>query len=91
MPDELKPCPFCGSDNVRVIGVMRPMGECLSCGAHGTWTIEDHARAVEAWNTRPAEDSLTAQVDRLRRVIVDLTKKHDWENYLMSDLSLIHI
>lgn len=52
MNEELKPCPFCGSDDVVVYsdhGAWR--GACLDCDSEGRPTGE-HERAVEAWNSR---------------------------------------
>lgn len=54
---ELKPCPFCGSENVRVaenrmdylfIGYSV---HCNRCGAETSYT-KDKDKAIEAWNKR---------------------------------------
>ena len=45
MTDELKPCPFCGSDDVyRIIG--SEVMHCRHCGASGPWKIG------YVWNSR---------------------------------------
>ena len=52
---ELKPCPFCGSMNIR-----KPIGEdgwmCKTCGSKG----------FVDWNTRPIEDALEARIAELK-------------------------
>jgi Lar family restriction alleviation protein len=45
-------CPFCLSQDTRVIGVTVRWVECNECGAHGP-EGELKADAVDAWNTRP--------------------------------------
>ena len=64
--DELKPCPFCGSPNVRII-------EVTDCGYFGTCDgcdvvadpVELQTIAIENWNTRPAEQKLKSDIMRL--------------------------
>lgn len=50
---ELKPCPFCGSDSLRVAWVNRDMCRvhCYGCGADGA-TCFNEQTCVEWWNTR---------------------------------------
>jgi IS5 family transposase len=50
MNDELKPCPFCGSSDVKEY--TDKSIHCRQCGAES---------GVD-WNTRPLEDSLRAQL-----------------------------
>lgn len=61
MTDELKPCPFCGST-----AICMPKGEtgylCRTCGTEG----------FGDWNTRPIEDKLTAEVERLQGILGDI-------------------
>lgn len=62
MANELKPCPFCGSDKVRLQYIRDGQTTlCQSCGANGPSKFlgKDGPRgvidqAVTAWNTRPA-------------------------------------
>jgi len=49
---KLKPCPFCGSTNVKRLDLWQCV-MCLHCGACGP-THYDRRRAVRLWNTRPA-------------------------------------
>lgn len=51
---ELKPCPFCGSNDIAVNGSTTFWCECLNCRVEtfGYYTEEE---AVEAWNRREAE------------------------------------
>lgn len=50
---ELKPCPFCGSDNVGISTIedRSHYGDCWACEAEGPWKATV-AEAIEAWNTR---------------------------------------
>jgi ribosomal protein L37AE/L43A len=51
--DELKPCPFCGSDDVKQY--MDTSIHCRQCGAEGGYS----------WNYRPIEDKLNARIKEL--------------------------
>lgn len=61
MSEDLKPCPFCGSKNIRfkdTRGWLETCGECEDCGALGPdGDIDDVSSAVAAWNTRTPPDS----------------------------------
>lgn len=49
---EVKPCPFCGSEDVRHDSAMGfPYLFCAKCDAYGPPAQSD-AHAVEAWNRR---------------------------------------
>lgn len=83
MSDELNPCPFCGSEeyvtitNHPVYAGLPPSVSitCDECTAGGPdVTGKDEALAIAAWNTRPLEDALAAdlataqaEVERLKR------------------------
>lgn len=83
----LKPCPFCGGDNVKVFGPYgwyRHYGISHSCrsfynGAHEmAQGFHSEAQAITAWNTRATEASAArgaALVEALER-IRDCTTKH---------------
>ena len=64
---ELKPCPFCGKNELRQLGVLKKV-QCIneSC---------DHAfknpMLPIAWQTRPIEDALRAENERLREAYID--------------------
>ncbi len=73
---ELKPCPFCGQpavmDNwwrsesgtvyyVKCEGYVKGTGCRVSTGAYAT-----REEAAGNWNTRPIEDALQAEIDRLK-------------------------
>jgi len=52
MQDELKPCPFCGCQNLFLnLGVLRYVS-CPDCYAEGPWNDESEEEAITAWNTR---------------------------------------
>lgn len=54
---ELEPCPFCGSDNLRIMGGIGKYVKCRDCEASsghlpGGACSADEQRAAEAWNMR---------------------------------------
>lgn len=62
---ELKPCPFCGSDEVRIAVTYAPRwyyGECEECYARTDYFLSQ-AEAVAAWNTRAGSDELYTRED----------------------------
>ena len=69
MSEELKPCPFCGSDDIDVTytyieGGVDYYAECTDCYCRGAWEpTPEKARA--AWNSRPIEDKLQARIEAL--------------------------
>ena len=61
MQIELKPCPFCGSENVRVVSQTLEayfLGYIVHCDGCGVETKHffDEQKAAEAWNRR-ADDA----------------------------------
>lgn len=48
---ELLPCPFCGSDRVRVTKPTMWQAWCMDCKAIGAASLTEQ-EAIEAWNTR---------------------------------------
>jgi Lar family restriction alleviation protein len=92
MPDELKPCPFCGKQPSEEYCQRRydfdfaiecECGACLSqCewdGGPGQTTKE---RTIEQWNTRATEDALRAQLAEavaLLRELLDSQRDHTSE------------
>lgn len=72
MSEELKPCPFCQSRAEHYSFCYRKhtvrCRYCLAdCGEHDT-----PERAAFVWNTRPAEQSLKAEVEQLKSVIAEI-------------------
>jgi Lar family restriction alleviation protein len=74
--DELKPCPFCGSEKVHIVYCNEAYGVCDSCGARGKSYPDEYGHiaesidrewAVKSWNTRPLEDALRANIDELEK------------------------
>jgi len=70
MSEELRPCPFCKSNNTTLdyyeISGPQELGTivvCNDCGAS--------AKSIVDWNTRPIEDALNARIAELRDVIGD--------------------
>jgi Lar family restriction alleviation protein len=65
MTDELKACPFCGSDKIHLVAGMGYYVKCLGCGQDTN--ICDYAKeAVTVWNTRPIEDALRKEIEELK-------------------------
>ena len=65
---ELKPCPFCGGEahyNPYLNKVWCSNKECE--GNSGSWKIAE-------WNTRPIEDALRAENERLKELNNDIVK-----------------
>jgi len=61
---ELKPCPFCGCDDIFVDDSLAPhhyIAVCEMCGAG-----LDH---IAAWNHRPIEDAIRAENERLTEAL----------------------
>lgn len=56
MDKQLKPCPFCGSKNVKVHGYDKFWVECEECNCEGpspsTGVFYDEESAIAAWNRR---------------------------------------
>lgn len=56
MDKRLKPCPFCGSKNVKVWGVEGFWVECEECNCKGPYPLsmlhDDVDSAIAAWNRR---------------------------------------
>ena len=78
MSDELKPCPFCGEEPRVSDLLVYPNGEkypanvkCRRCGIVKA-NYDSVEKAVTVWNTRPGEDALRAEIERLQAQNKDL-------------------
>jgi Lar family restriction alleviation protein len=51
---ELKPCPFCGSENLIVVkeGPLSKWVACMDCYAQGPVEFGEEEQAISAWNKR---------------------------------------
>lgn len=70
MNEELKPCPFCGGNNLSVEGITFYWVECTDCNASiaGNETKEE---AVEAWNRRAYVEPERKQGKWTETVLID--------------------
>ena len=56
MSEELKPCPFCGSKNIRLWETTSPWVQCEKClSSTATGYIKEEA--VENWNRRTNDET----------------------------------
>ncbi|MBO7330062.1 MAG: Lar family restriction alleviation protein [Lentisphaeria bacterium] len=88
MSEELKPCPFCGQDV--------SIGPVDDCTHYWYVCCEDcditrfifgsKQESIKIWNTRPAEDALKAEVERLTQALEAIAKNaefwDDWDDSL---------
>jgi len=65
---ELKPCPFCGSADIRTEPGIN-LNYCDKCSAEAN---------IEHWNTRPIEDALNARIAELEAERLELRKILGW-------------
>lgn len=84
MSEELRECPFCGgTHSINVINFITgdSFRKCDICGAEAPET-KTPEEAAEKWNTRPAEDALKAEVERLKaeikRIKMLIIFRRDW-------------
>lgn len=75
----LRPCPFCGNKNPRVVhhfvnGIAN-LSHCFvrcNCGrGKTTASRKEEQGAVDEWNTRPVEDALRAEIAHLSELLHD--------------------
>ena len=88
--DELKPC-LCGSDKVHFgyepfCGLTFWRVMCDTCGTQ-TSTFDTKEEAAKVWNTRPAEEALKAEMERLKSRWEKLKDFCEGEEYCSSMFS----
>ena len=74
---ELKNCPFCGADGVEVWTPAKSAENysntydiwCGNCDEEFTFDVPDKKTLIRCWNTRPTEDKLKAEIERLKTEI----------------------
>lgn len=87
---DLKPCPFCGGDDIGHTGKHGVRFVCMSCECSGAFshgdTEQNHVwdEAASVWNTRAADPAITAavaraealeaEVERLRGALTDIAE-----------------
>jgi len=69
MSEILRPCPFCGSADIRTEPGIN-LNYCDKCSAEAN---------IEHWNTRPIEDALRARIAELEEEIDQLTSHSNIE------------
>ena len=80
MSEELKQCPFCGGDAILVERTFCGIPDesvfeivCENC-AGKTIPYDNQDYIIDVWNTRPAEEALKAEVERLKAALSDISK-----------------
>ena len=77
--DRLKPCPFCGSKDIKLFGNHRDSFwfRCNKCASIDSYDTE--RQAVRAWNKRVAIPSADPKTGHWKRRIVDGGYNADWK------------
>ena len=70
---EIKPCPYCGSTDIKLHDEITHAVWCQECFAE--MPSIDIESAVELWNTRPIEDELRARIAELEAESDQLTAR----------------
>jgi hypothetical protein len=84
MSKELRECPFCnGTHSINVINFFtrNSFRKCDICGAEAP-EAKTPEEAAEKWNTRPAEDALKAENERLKEKYITEKALRDAAKYL---------
>ena len=66
MMNEDKKCPACGKEGWSAVEARKYYIGCLSCGFR-THSYDYAGEAWAAWNNRPAEDKLKAELEQWKR------------------------
>ena len=87
MSEELRPCPFCKSNNTTLdyyeISGPQELGTivvCNDCGAS--------AKSIVDWNTRPIEDALNARIAELEAKLAELKERFDITDGLLNQATV---
>ena len=83
MIEQIKPCPFCGSDEVEQFKKVNRIHDvkllgycCWNCGAEsGISGIEEEA--IRKWNQRPYDYDMPAIVNKVQQLEAENKKFHD--------------
>ena len=68
MSEEIKPCPFCGSEDVEVFpNYGHYFAACCDCGSEGP-NKERKEEAIRKWNQRPYDYDMPAIVKKVQRL-----------------------
>lgn len=83
--NDLKPCPFCGSNVVIDTKDDWYMFDCTNCEckyqtSFGKISEESRNLAIQEWNSRPLEDKLDAKIAHMER---NYKARIDWKNFLL--------
>ena len=79
---DLKPCPFCGSINVRAHPNAVDCKDCSATGpdlGHVGPNYYDCADAVQLWNTRPDKTAILAAMEECAKVCEEIEAAFDKE------------
>ncbi len=69
--EELKPCPFCGGENLKIEDGYADCGcwvECCTCGANNPFRHGTHSEAFAAWNTRAKDKESEILLSALEQI-----------------------
>lgn len=75
MPNELKPCPFCGN-----MPYQHPETKRIWCDTYGCVGTDILATNTDKWNSRPTEDALQARIAELEKE-VEMLKRAKCQPY----------
>ena len=84
MSEELKPCPFCGSE-AKVDDIIGRYAYCPNADCH-LWRLEGEEIEIDEWQSRPIEYALRKQLDmavealeKIKRAWTDNGSMHLYE------------
>lgn len=72
---DLKPCPFCGSEDLVKQGGTKHYIFCSDCGAE-TFLFNTPDEARKRWNHRPGEEKLESQLNTLADGLIECCREH---------------